>query len=38
MKNILLSNPHAGEILKYEFLDELNMSNHDLAKVIHFSD
>ncbi|MDJ0578854.1 HigA family addiction module antitoxin [Crocosphaera sp.] len=37
MKNVLLSNPHAGEILKYEFLDELNMSNDDLAKVIHVS-
>ena len=38
MNNILLSNPHVGEILKYEFLDELNMSNDDLAKVIHVSD
>ncbi len=38
MNNVLLSNPHAGEILKYEFLDELNMSNYDLAKVIHVSD
>ncbi|MGK7879272.1 MAG: HigA family addiction module antitoxin [Crocosphaera sp.] len=38
MNNVLLSNPHAGEILKYEFLDELNMSNDDLAKVVHVSD
>ena len=38
MNNVLLSNPHAGEILKYEFLDELNMSNDDLANVIHVSD
>ena len=38
MNNLLLSNPHAGEILKCEFLDELNMSNNDLAKVIHISD
>ena len=38
MDNPLLHNPHAGEILKDEFLDELNMSNDDLAKVIHVSD
>src|SRR5260370_21453714 len=29
-----LHNPHAGEILKYEFLDELNMSQNALAKAI----
>ncbi|MDJ0662271.1 MAG: HigA family addiction module antitoxin [Crocosphaera sp.] len=38
MKSVVLSNPHAGEILKYEFLDELNMSNDELAKFIHVSD
>ncbi len=38
MNNVLLSNPHGGEILKYEFLDELNMSNDDLAKAINVSD
>ncbi|WP_107671095.1 HigA family addiction module antitoxin [Cyanothece sp. BG0011] len=38
MNTVLLSNPHAGEILKYEFLDELNMSHDELVKVIHVSD
>jgi addiction module HigA family antidote len=27
-------NPHVGEILKHEFLDELNMSQNALAKAI----
>lgn len=27
-------NPHAGEILKFEFLDELSMSQNALAKAI----
>lgn len=29
-----LKNPHPGEILKYEFLDELSMSQNALAKAI----
>lgn len=29
-----LKNPHPGDILKYEFLDELNMSQNALAKAI----
>jgi addiction module HigA family antidote len=29
-----LKNPHPGEILKYEFLDELEMSQNALAKAI----
>jgi addiction module HigA family antidote len=29
-----LHNPHAGEILKFEFLNELNMSQNALAKAI----
>jgi antitoxin HigA-1 len=29
-----LHNPHVGEILKHEFLDELNMSQNSLAKAI----
>jgi antitoxin HigA-1 len=29
-----LHNPHVGEILKFEFLDELNMSQNSLAKAI----
>lgn len=29
-----LHNPHIGEILKFEFLDELNMSQNALAKAI----
>lgn len=29
-----LKNPHPGEILKYEFLDELGMSQNALAKAI----
>jgi plasmid maintenance system antidote protein VapI len=27
MENNLLHKPHAGEILKYEFLEELDISN-----------
>ena len=30
----LLHNPHAGEILKIEFLDELELSQNALAKAI----
>lgn len=29
-----LKNPHPGEILKYEFLDELGMSQNALSKFI----
>ena len=29
-----IHNPHAGEILKFEFLDELNLSQNALAKAI----
>jgi antitoxin HigA-1 len=29
-----IHNPHAGEMLKFEFLDELNMSQNALAKAI----
>jgi len=29
-----LKNPHPGEILKYEFLDEINMSQNKLADSI----
>jgi addiction module HigA family antidote len=29
-----LHNPHVGEILKFEFLDELNLSQNALAKAI----
>ncbi|HLP89749.1 MAG TPA: HigA family addiction module antitoxin [Nostocaceae cyanobacterium] len=31
MENNLLHNPHAGEILKYEFLEELNLGENTLA-------
>ena len=34
MNNKLLHNPHAGEILKEEFLKPLNMSQNALAKAI----
>jgi addiction module HigA family antidote len=30
----LLKNPHPGDILKYEFLDELNMSQNALADAL----
>jgi addiction module HigA family antidote len=33
MKN-RLNNPHPGEILKYEFLDEIGISQNALAKAI----
>ncbi|MBY0428244.1 MAG: HigA family addiction module antidote protein [Alphaproteobacteria bacterium] len=29
-----LKNPHPGEILKYEFLDEISMSQNALAKAL----
>jgi antitoxin HigA-1 len=29
-----LNNPHPGEILKFEFLDELGMSQNQLARAI----
>jgi addiction module HigA family antidote len=31
---VTLKNPHPGEILKYEFLDEINMSQNKLADSI----
>ena len=31
---LLLANPHVGEILKYEFLEELNIQDKDLALAI----
>ncbi|ALB39946.1 MULTISPECIES: HigA family addiction module antitoxin [unclassified Anabaena] len=31
MENNLLYNPHAGEILKYQFLEELDISENTLA-------
>ncbi len=34
MTEKLLHNPHAGEILKIEFLDELHLSQNALAKAI----
>lgn len=30
-----INNPHAGEILKKEFLEEMNMSQNALAKAIN---
>lgn len=33
----LIKNPHAGEILKQEFLEELGMSQNALARVINVS-
>ncbi len=30
----LLKNPHPGDILKYEYLDEIGMSQNALAKAI----
>lgn len=35
MSNKLIHNPHAGEILKTEFLDPLNLSQNALAKAIN---
>ncbi len=37
MENILLPNPHVGEILKYEFLEELGMTEKELANEIGLS-
>lgn len=34
MTEKLLHNPHAGEILKLEFLDELKLSQNALAKAL----
>ena len=34
MSEKLLHNPHAGDILKIEFLDELGLSQNALAKAI----
>jgi len=34
MTKKLIHNPHVGEILRYEFLDELQMSQNALAKAI----
>lgn len=35
MNTKLIDNPHAGDILKYEFLEELDMSQNALARAIH---
>ena len=35
MAKKLLENPHAGQILKSEFLDELDMSQNALARAIN---
>ena len=35
MAKKLLNNPHAGEILKSEFLDEIGLSQNALAKAIN---
>ncbi|MGL5034710.1 MAG: HigA family addiction module antitoxin [Microcystaceae cyanobacterium] len=37
MNNNLLTNPQAGEILKQEFLEELQMSSQALAQAIGVS-
>lgn len=34
MTKKIIPNPHVGEILKFEFLDELDMSQNALAKAI----
>lgn len=34
MANSELKNPHAGDILKHEFLEEIGMSQNALAKAI----
>jgi len=34
MSKKLLKNPHAGEILKAEFLDEIDMSQNALARAL----
>lgn len=35
MTTELIKNPHGGDILKQEFLDELNMSQNALARAIN---
>ena len=35
MTTELITNPHAGDVLKYEFLEELGMSQNALARAIH---
>jgi antitoxin HigA-1 len=35
MTNYLIKNPHAGEILKIEFLEELGISQNALARAIN---
>lgn len=35
MTTELIDNPHAGDILKYEFLEDLGMSQNALARAIH---
>ncbi|MDJ0532254.1 MAG: HigA family addiction module antitoxin [Xenococcaceae cyanobacterium MO_207.B15] len=37
MENSLLHNPHVGEILKHEFLEELNINEKALAEAIGVS-
>ena len=37
MENTLLHNPHVGEILKHEFLEELNLTEKALAEAIGVS-
>ena len=37
MENNLLSNPHAGEILRQEFLEELKIKDKDLSLAIDIS-
>lgn len=37
MENTLLHNPHVGEILKHEFLEELDISENALADAIGMS-
>ena len=34
MENSLLRNPHVGEILQYEFLEELDISANSLAESL----
>lgn len=34
MENNLVHNPHVGEILKYEFLEELDISENTLAGTL----
>lgn len=37
MENTLLHNPHVGEILKHEFLEELDITENALADAIGVS-